>query len=134
MLFRKKMERSCLYCRFGTKMNEEMMLCARKGIVPVCDDCRKFRYDPFSAAAVCHLVVQMLRDLKETAVPRCPDYLFQIFAADDFRAEENGIRFISCLDAMQQFASSFYYKQALLAAGLRFLLKLEKSLDLRILC
>ena len=47
MLFRKKMERSCLYCRFGTKMNEEMMLCAKKGIVPVCDDCRKFRYDPF---------------------------------------------------------------------------------------
>ena len=47
MLFRKKMERSCLYCRFGTKMGEEMMLCARKGIVPVCDDCRKFRYDPF---------------------------------------------------------------------------------------
>ena len=47
MLFRKKMERSCLYCRFGTKMNEDMMLCAKKGIVPVCDDCRKFRYDPF---------------------------------------------------------------------------------------
>lgn len=28
-------------------MNEEMMLCAKKGIVPHCDDCRKFRYDPF---------------------------------------------------------------------------------------
>ena len=24
-----------------------MMLCAKKGIVPVCGDCRKFRYDPF---------------------------------------------------------------------------------------
>ena len=28
-------------------MNEEMMLCAKKGIVQPCDDCRKFRYDPF---------------------------------------------------------------------------------------
>lgn len=41
------MEQSCQYCRFGTKMGENMMLCAKKGIVPECDDCRKFRYDPF---------------------------------------------------------------------------------------
>ena len=47
MLFRKKMERSCQHCRFGTKMDDDMMLCAKKGIVPCCDDCRKFRYDPF---------------------------------------------------------------------------------------
>ena len=47
MLFRKKMERSCHPCRYGTKMDEDMMLCAKKGIVPHCDDCRKFRYDPF---------------------------------------------------------------------------------------
>ena len=47
MLFRKKMDRSCHYCRFGTKMDEDMMLCAKKGIVPPCDNCRKFRYDPF---------------------------------------------------------------------------------------
>lgn len=47
MLFRKKMERSCQYYRFSTKMNEEMMLCAKKGIVRDCNDCGKFRYDPF---------------------------------------------------------------------------------------
>ena len=47
MLFRKKIEQSCLYCRYSTRLNEEMMLCAKKGIVTVCDDCRKFRYDPF---------------------------------------------------------------------------------------
>lgn len=47
MLFRKKIERSCLYCRYGTKLDEDMMLCAKKGIVPACGDCRKFRYDPF---------------------------------------------------------------------------------------
>ena len=47
MLFRKKMERSCHHCRYGTKIDEDMMLCAKKGIVPHCDNCRKFRYDPF---------------------------------------------------------------------------------------
>lgn len=47
MLFRKKIDRSCLYCRYGTRLDEEMMLCAKKGIVQLCDDCRKFRYDPF---------------------------------------------------------------------------------------
>ena len=47
MLFRKKIEKSCLYCRYGTKMREDMMLCAKKGIVVISEDCRKFRYDPF---------------------------------------------------------------------------------------
>ncbi len=47
MLFRKKIEHSCLYCRYSTKLSEDMMLCAKKGIVAICDDCRKFRYDPF---------------------------------------------------------------------------------------
>ncbi len=47
MLFRKKIEKSCLYCRYGTKMSEDMMLCAKKGIVVISEDCRKFRYDPF---------------------------------------------------------------------------------------
>lgn len=47
MLFRKKMERSCLYCRYSTKLDEGTMLCAKKGIVRLEDDCRKFRYDPF---------------------------------------------------------------------------------------
>ena len=47
MLFRKKIEQSCQYCRYSTKLSEDLMLCAKKGIVAVCDDCRKFRYDPF---------------------------------------------------------------------------------------
>ena len=47
MLFRKKIEQDCLYCRYGTTLDEDMMLCAKKGIVQRCDDCRKFRYDPF---------------------------------------------------------------------------------------
>lgn len=47
MLFRKPQERSCHCCRYSTPLNEETMLCAKKGIVFPCEDCRKFRYDPF---------------------------------------------------------------------------------------
>ena len=47
MLFRKPQERSCHCCRYSTKLNEEMLLCAKKGIVRDLDDCRRFRYDPF---------------------------------------------------------------------------------------
>lgn len=47
MLFRKKMERSCLYCKFSTKLDEEHLLCAKQGIVEIEGECRRFRYDPF---------------------------------------------------------------------------------------
>ncbi len=46
MLFRKKIERSCSYCRFGTKLDEEQILCAKRGICSPEDSCRKFKYDP----------------------------------------------------------------------------------------
>lgn len=46
MLFRKKIERSCTYCKFGTKMNEDEVLCAKKGVVSCSKPCRKFSYDP----------------------------------------------------------------------------------------
>jgi len=47
MLFRKKIERSCSYCAFSTKMDQENMLCIKRGVVSADTDCRKFRYDPF---------------------------------------------------------------------------------------
>ena len=47
MLFRKKIERSCIYCVYSTKMDQENMLCTKKGVVPMDSACRKFRYDPF---------------------------------------------------------------------------------------
>ncbi len=47
MLFRKKIERSCAYCSYGVKIDEEQVLCAKKGSVPVTHKCRKFRYDPY---------------------------------------------------------------------------------------
>lgn len=46
MLFRKKMPRSCSYCAYGTKIDEEQVLCVKRGVVPVEGACRKFDYDP----------------------------------------------------------------------------------------
>ena len=46
MLFRKRMEKSCTYCSFGTKLNDEQIQCSKKGVVPVTKRCWKFRYDP----------------------------------------------------------------------------------------
>ena len=46
MLFRKKIDRSCAYCRFGTALEDGQVLCAKKGIRTVEDKCFKFKYDP----------------------------------------------------------------------------------------
>ncbi len=47
MLFRKKMPRSCTYCKFGTMLNEEEVLCVKRGVVSVNRICKKFSYDPY---------------------------------------------------------------------------------------
>ena len=46
MLFRKKIERSCAYCLFGTQLEDESILCTKKGLRSLEDSCRKFKYDP----------------------------------------------------------------------------------------
>lgn len=46
MLFRKKIERSCAYCTFGTVLEDGQVLCIKKGIRTLEDKCRKFKYDP----------------------------------------------------------------------------------------
>ncbi len=46
MLFRKKIEKSCSYCRHSAKLDEESALCVKRGVVSMCGKCRKFRYDP----------------------------------------------------------------------------------------
>lgn len=46
MLFRKKIEPSCTYCAFGTKLDDDQILCAKRGIVAETEKCFKFRYDP----------------------------------------------------------------------------------------
>ena len=47
MLFRKRMPRSCLYCQYSTKLDENQMLCTKRGVVSMYYECRKFEYDPF---------------------------------------------------------------------------------------
>ena len=46
MLFRKRMERSCVYCVHGTKLDEDTVLCTKRGVKSVMDKCFKFKYDP----------------------------------------------------------------------------------------
>ena len=46
MLFRNKIPRSCSYCIHSTKLNNDEVLCVRKGIVNIDRSCRKFKYDP----------------------------------------------------------------------------------------
>ena len=46
MLFRKKIERSCTYCIYGTHLEGGNILCTKKGLRTLDDSCRKFRYDP----------------------------------------------------------------------------------------
>lgn len=46
MLFRKKIERSCAYCVHGANIGDNQILCAKKGLRTVDNQCRKFQYDP----------------------------------------------------------------------------------------
>lgn len=46
MLFRKKIEPRCAYCRKGRTISEEEVACVKKGIVAPEDHCRAFVYDP----------------------------------------------------------------------------------------
>jgi len=46
MLFRKKLPRSCSYCKWGTSIQNDQVLCIKQGVVSAFYSCRKFRYDP----------------------------------------------------------------------------------------
>lgn len=46
MLFRKKIQRSCLYCAHGVRISQDQVICAKRGVVSADGACRKFRYDP----------------------------------------------------------------------------------------
>ena len=46
MLFRKKIERSCSFCLYGTILEDGMVLCSKKGFRSLEDKCRRFKYDP----------------------------------------------------------------------------------------
>ena len=46
MIFRKKIQKSCTYCAYGVKLDEEQILCSKRGTMPAEGKCRKFTYDP----------------------------------------------------------------------------------------
>ena len=46
MLFRKKIEPSCTYCAHAAQLDDDTILCAKKGIKTDTDTCFRFRYDP----------------------------------------------------------------------------------------
>ncbi|MGN0986167.1 MAG: hypothetical protein ACI4OU_06680 [Candidatus Enterenecus sp.] len=46
MLFEKDMEPRCAYCKKGAPLDEERVMCLKKGIVDAGGACRRFKYDP----------------------------------------------------------------------------------------
>ena len=46
MLLKSKYPRSCSYCKYGTKLQEDTVLCTKHGVVSPATSCRRFTYDP----------------------------------------------------------------------------------------
>lgn len=46
MLFRKKIDPSCTYCRYGAHLEDGTILCSKKGFQTEDHPCFRFRYDP----------------------------------------------------------------------------------------
>lgn len=47
MLFRKKIQKSCEYCAHGAILDNNQILCVKRGLTANVEKCRKFNYDPF---------------------------------------------------------------------------------------
>jgi hypothetical protein len=46
MLFRKDIEPACAYCQHSSPVDDESVICSKKGIMQPWSRCRKFNYDP----------------------------------------------------------------------------------------
>ena len=46
MLFRKDIDPRCASCPRGNELDEDRVLCPKKGVVSPSDHCRSFQYDP----------------------------------------------------------------------------------------
>ena len=46
IIFRKNIDPRCAYCQRGQQINEREVACVKRGIMPVEDHCRAFKYDP----------------------------------------------------------------------------------------
>lgn len=47
MLFRKKIDKACAYCKHGVALCDDQILCVKKGVRTPDSFCRRFQYDPF---------------------------------------------------------------------------------------
>ena len=46
MLFEKKMDPRCAYCQRCAPLDEESVMCIKRGVGPAGFHCRAFKYDP----------------------------------------------------------------------------------------
>ena len=46
MLFEKDIEPRCAYCKRGSLLGEDQVICLKRGIMSAAGSCRAFRYDP----------------------------------------------------------------------------------------
>ncbi len=46
MLFERDIEPHCAYCKHGVTLDDDQVMCIKKGIVSPAGACRRFRYDP----------------------------------------------------------------------------------------
>ena len=46
MLFEKDIEPRCAYCKRSVALDEDQVMCIKKGIVSPAGACRRFQYDP----------------------------------------------------------------------------------------
>ncbi len=46
MLFTRKIDPRCAYCKHGEVLDEHQVICAKKGIVSPSGFCRRFSYEP----------------------------------------------------------------------------------------
>ena len=45
-MFEKDIEPRCAYCQRGAPLEDEKVMCEKKGVVAAAGACRRFRYDP----------------------------------------------------------------------------------------
>ena len=50
MLFRKDIEPCCAYCAHSAPVDDESVVCAKKGVMKIWGKCRRFVYDPLKRA------------------------------------------------------------------------------------
>lgn len=68
MLFRKRIDKCCAYCTYATKLDDDQVLCSKRGVKEATQKCLKFRYDPYK---------------RVPARPKSPD--FDKYSEEDFK-------------------------------------------------